>query len=358
MAKNIISDLSRFIDADPHATFWMGLDVHKRSYSVALLRSDGMLHNWTAPADPMKLVESIKKMDNRIMGACHESGPTGYTLARTLKSKGIPTIVAAPTKIPRSVSPGSKTDRLDCIKLAIYASKGLIKPIAIPSPKEESERALMRRRHQLADDIRRCKQRIKALFLFCGYDEPEALKYWRKDSNDILQQIPFPEAEKMVMDSYLRNLEFCKHEQKKIESQLDAISQKSEHNTIVSLLMTIPGVGFITAMTFHLELFNPERFDREEEVASYLGLSPTVKHSGEKNPRGHLVPVGQKRLRSLLVEASWMWVSKDSYAAGLYRKFIAKSGIPQKAITAVARKLAIILWRLSIERRAYRNIAA
>ena len=46
------------------------------------------------------------------------------------------------------------------------------------------------------------------------------------------------------------------------------------------------------------------------------------------------------------------------YAAGLYRKFIAKSGIPQKVITAVARKLAIILWRLSIEKRAYRNIAA
>ena len=155
----------------------------------------------------------------------------------------------------------------------------------------------------------------------------------------------------------MRNLEFCKQEQKIIESQLDTVSQHPEHNTIVSSLMTIPGVGFITAMTFHLELFNPERFNREEEVTSYLG-SPTVKHSGEKNPQGHLVPVGQKRLRSLLIEASWMWVSKDSYAAGLYRKFIAKSGIPQKAITAVARKLAIILWRLSIEKRAYRNIAA
>ena len=189
-------------------------DVHKQSHSIALLRSDGMLHNWTAPADPLKLIESIRKFNNRIMGACHESGPTGYALARTLKSKGIPTIVAAPNKIPRSVSPGSKTDRLDCIKLAIYASKGLIKPIAIPTPKEESERALIRRRHQPADDIRRCKQRIKALFLFCGYDEPQALKYWRKNSKKILQQIPFPEAEKMVMNGYLRNLEFCKQEQK------------------------------------------------------------------------------------------------------------------------------------------------
>jgi transposase len=88
-----------------------------------------------------------------------------------------------------------------------------------------------------------------------------------------------------------------------------------------------------------------------------LGLAPTVKHSGEKNPRGHLVPVGQKRLRSLLIEVSWIWVAHDKYAANLYHKLLGKTGIPQKAIAAVARKLAIILWRLSIEKRAYRFVA-
>jgi len=358
MAKKSISDLSKFIDIDPEAQFWMGMDVHKRSYYIALMRTDGVIHTWSAPADPLKLLSSISKFKTKILGICYEAGPTGFSLARTLQAAKIPTIVAAPNKIPRPASPGSKTDKLDCTKLAIYASKGLLKPIAIPSIKNESERALIRRRHQLTDEIRRCKQRIKALFLFCGYEEPQALIHWSKSSGEILHSIPFPEAEKMVLDSYIRNLEFCKNERKIIETQLDEISHRPEHSQIVSSLMTVPGVGFITAMTFHLELFNSDRFNREEEVSSYLGLSPTVKHSGEKHPRGHLVPVGQTRLRSLLIEASWMWVSKDSYAAGLYRKFISKSGIPQKAITAVARKLAIILWRLSIEKRAYTNIAA
>jgi len=358
MAKTSISGLIKFIDADPNAKFWMGMDVHKRSYSIALLRTDDSIHTWTTPANPEELIKTIKKLNIHILGACHESGPTGFALVRALRAVGVPTIVAAPSKIPRAVSPGSKTDRLDCIKLAVYSSKGMIKSIAIPSPTEESERALIRRRHQLTDEIRRCKQRIKALFLFCGYEEPQALKHWSKKSNQVLHSIPMQESEKFVLDSHLRNLDFCKKEQKIIESQLNTISQRPVHNKIITSLMTVPGVGFITAITFHLELFNPERFNREDEVVSYLGLAPTVRHSGEKHPRGHLIPVGQTRLRSLLIEASWMWVAKDSYAAGLYRKYYSKSGIPQKAIAAVARKLAIILWRLSIEKRAYINMAA
>ena len=105
-----------------------------------------------------------------------------------------------------------------------------------------------------------------------------------------------------------------------------------------------------------MELFRPELFQRGKEVTSYLGLAPTVRHSGEKTPRGYLAPCGQKRLRPLLIEAAWMWRTKDAKAGELYNKLLSKTGIPQKAITALARRLAIILWRLSIEQRTYRPI--
>ena len=125
---------------------------------------------------------------------------------------------------------------------------------------------------------------------------------------------------------------------------------------MIRSLTSVPGVGKVVATTFHTEIFRPERFNRSEEIASYLGLAPTVRHSGERTPRGHLVPVGQTRLRSLLIEAAWMWRAKDSYAHELYNKLLSKTGIPQKSIAALARRLAIILWRLSIEQRAYRPI--
>lgn len=353
MATSIISEAKDLISYDINAPVWIGLDVHKRSYAVALKIGDYSPLTWTAPANPEKLVNTLSSAGLHPNGVCYEAGPTGFSLARVLQNSDIPVIIAAPSKVPRSVSPGSKTDRLDCIKLALFASKGLIHPIAIPSVTAESERALLRRRHQLTDGIRKCKQRIKAQFLFHGFPEPPELKYWSKESPKVLIKAGLPAGAQSRLKSHVRELVFLMDERKIIDRELHQISTNSEHCKTIEALRSVPGVGLIVAMTFHLELFDPNRFSRKEEVASFLGLAPLVHHSGERNPRGHIVPIGQQRLRSLLVEASWTWVSKDDGAGKLYRKLLGRTGIPQKAITAVARKLAIILWRLSIEQRTY-----
>jgi hypothetical protein len=60
----------------------------------------------------------------------------------------------------------------------------------------------------------------------------------------------------------------------------------------------------------------------------------------------------------LLIEAAWMWQHRDEYARNLYHRFLGRMGIAQKAIAAVARKLAVILWRLYVERRPYRTVAS
>lgn len=178
-----------------------------------------------------------------------------------------------------------------------------------------------------------------------------------QDERDDSAVSPVPRAAKLTLQSHARELMFLKEELANVDGELKHLCQDPDRVQIFQALTSVPGVGPITATSFLLELFNPERFERGEQVASYLGLAPTVHHSGERTPRGRLVPVGQKRLRSLLVEAAWRWIARDSYANGLYRKFLSRSGIPQKAIAAVARKLAVILWRLSVEQRAYRSAA-
>jgi len=354
MAKYSLSALESFITAYQSEPFWLGIDVHKRTYHVALLRADGKTHAFATQACPNALTTQLHQLGILIAGVAYEAGPTGFSLARAFEEKYIPVLVAAPSKIPRSVSTGAKTDRLDCLKLAHFASKGLIRPIAIPTEQEEAHRGLMRRRHQLTDRIRQSKQRIKGFLLYHGIDEPESVKYWRTDFAERLCELPLPAEGQLTIDSHVRELNFLKNELSTVTSQLDQINLKPEHRPAIRALSSVPGVGKVVATTFHLELFRPERFNRGEEVASYLGLAPTVRHSGEKTPRGSLVPVGQTRLRSLLIEAAWIWRSKDANAAELYNKLLGKTGIPQKAITALARKLAIILWRLSIEQRAYR----
>lgn len=266
-------------------------------------------------------------------------------------------IVAAPSKIPRSVSPGAKCERLDCLKLAEYAAKGMLKSIAIPTPEEEAHRALLRRRHMIVDTVRRCKQRIKGLLLFLGIEEPKELERWQQGVENALRSLPIEPSALESLKSYLRELKY-QEELRRVEHQLKTVQKPQEVAINIACLQSVPGVGPTVATTFALELFRPERFKRPEEVTSYLGLAPVVRHSGNKTPSGRLVPVGQTRLRSLLIEAAWMWRTRDQYADSIYRRLLGKTGIAQKAIAALARRLAVILWRLCTEHRRYRQVMA
>ena len=356
MATISLSALQSFVAPYHFEPFWIGIDVHKRSYHLALLRADAKTFTLVVSASPEKLVEQLRDLGIKIVGVAYEAGPTGFSLARALQAEHIPVIVAAPSKVPRSISAGAKTDRLDCLKLALFASKGLLRPIAVPTPQEEAERALCRRRHQLVDSIRRCKQRIKGFLLYHGFKETESLRKWHTDYPDQIAALPLETEGRLTIETHLRELTFLENELRCVNDQLEHMNRHPRHQPVIRSLTSVPGVGKTVATTFHTDLFRPERFDRGEEIASYLGLAPNVRQSSEHASHGHLIPVGQTRLRSLLIEAAWIWRARDPYAQKIYNRLLSKTGVPQKAIAALARRLAIILWRLSIEQRVYRPI--
>ena len=156
-----------------------------------------------------------------------------------------------------------------------------------------------------------------------------------------------------VLDDYLEELRHMRIKLASLEKKMAAHTAQV-HQAKMAALRSVPGVGRIVACSYLSELFRPERFERGEEVAAYLGLAPFVRHSGEKTPNGRIRPTGQTRLRSLLMEAAWIWKRRDSGIQAYYSRMLRNTGVVQKAITAVARKLAIILWRLALEQRAYR----
>jgi len=348
MAQSLLARINTFLEAFEGQEIHVGVDVHKQSYSVAVRRADGACETWVAPAKPYDFVRTILDFGTPIGSIAYEAGPTGFALARALEDAGLPCIVAAPSKIPRPVSPGSKTDRLDCIKLAEYAAKGMLKCIAIPTRQEEAERSLLRRRFQLVDELKRTKLRIKSLLLSMGVEEPEGLAKWSKQAVLDLSVLQLEPVAKLTLDSHLRQLGWVQSELGEVMKSLRAVAQSDRHKDAVDRIMSIVGVGITVALAFRLELFRPERFNRHEEVTSYLGLAPTVRHSGDRSPRGRLVPVGQKRLRSLLVEAAWLWQGKVPEVKARYNALVSRSGLPQKAIAAMARRLAVVLWRLSL----------
>jgi len=348
MAKLKVSSVYRFVEAFSGETIWIGVDVHKLSFSVALLRPDGAIKDWTCPADVPSLTHLIASLPAQIGAVCYESGPTGFGLARNLEAAGIRTIVAAPSRIPRPITATNKTDSLDCRKLAELAASGLLRPIAIPSIENEAFRALERRRHQLTDSLRRVKQRIRSLLLCLGKSEPAGLDHWSKTAVAALQQIELASGAKDTLDSLLEELSYLVHAQRKVDQRLRIISREQDEARRIAAMRSVPGVGEVVATTFAAEVYHPERFNRSEEVTAYLGLAPVMRQSGGSKGKATLRPVGQKRLRSLLIEAAWVWKQRDNWAKEFYNRIYSRHGVAQKAIAALARKLAALLWKLSL----------
>lgn len=348
MVKLSVSSVHRFVEAFSNESVWIGVDVHKRSYSVALLRPDGMIKDWTCPADVVAFTQLIASLPVHIGAVCYESGPTGVDLARSLEAKDIKVIVAAPSRIPRPVAATNKTDSLDCRKLAELAASGLLKPISISTVAEEGFRALERRRHQLTDSLRRVKQRIRSFLLYLGKPEPQTIDHWGKAAIAELHKLDLAPGAKDVLESLLDELGYLVGAQRKVDQRLRIISREQDEARRIAAMRSVPGVGEVVATSFAAEIYRPERFNRSEEVTAYLGLAPVIRQSGGSKGKATLRPVGQKRLRSLLIEAAWIWKQKDEWARNFYNRIYSRSGVSQKAIAALARKLAALLWKLSL----------
>ena len=122
----------------------------------------------------------------------------------------------------------------------------------------------------------------------------------------------------------------------------------------VQVLLTITGVGLISAAATWAILGEPHRFPRAKQVARYAGFDPSIVQSGEQHRQGRISKAGSPLLRTLLVEAAHSLASWDSGPLGqFYARKAQEVGSP-KAIIALARKLLIVAWRMLQTGEVYR----
>jgi transposase len=335
---------------------WIGVDVHKVSYAVAILDEGGQRLEFSTPAEPKGLLLQLLKMGMTIKVLAYESGPTGYSLAWVCQEMGIPVLVAAPSRIPRPVSKTGKTDRLDSMKLAEFLARDMLKGIAVPSREEFSLREMERARQRLVKKRKEARQNIRAFLLRNGLEDPVGLDNWSGTALQALREMPLPEYLRLSLDSYLEEHSYILESLAKITKQLGKAAIEQGHGEQINNLRTIPGVGMTIAHTFTSEIFRPERFKRAEDICAYVGLAPISNHSGSGKEKAWLRPVGQRYLRSILVESAWRLIAIEPHYRNFYNRIRNKSGMSQKAITAVARKLLVLIWRIAIEARPYRTV--
>ena len=338
---------------------FVGVDVHKLTYHVALWsRERGLLASWVQPADAQVLEKHLSPIEPAMLRIVYEAGPTGFGLARWFLSRGVSIKIIAPSQIP--VLPGrqAKTDGLDCRKLAIYESKGLLHKINIPSESEEADRQVVRHREQRVRKRRRCMQQIKSFLLQHGITEPVGLKDWSAYAVVALRELKLSPQIEFCLHSLLDELEWHNRQVRKVTAQITALARSERHRQAFEHLCSIPGVGLITAMTFRTEFPQPERFHKETQIARIVGLAPSVWQSGNTKRTGPIMKSGNARVRAVVVEAAWRWIRGDEAARRKYGHLLGNTGNAKKAIVAMARRLVICMWRISSRQTPYQRLAA
>jgi transposase len=162
---------------------------------------------------------------------------------------------------------------------------------------------------------------------------------------------------RFCLDLLLDELAHAQEQVQRVTARLKELAETERHHKATAVMTSVPGIGVVTAAAFRLELPEPQRFDHEGQVARMIGLAPQVRQSGETRREGGLLKSGNARLRTVLVEAAWRWVRYDEEAASRYRRLVGNTGSGKKAIVAMARRLGVLLWRLSVRGESYRSAA-
>jgi transposase len=340
----------------PEETVHVGIDVHKKTYSVTLWseQRQALVTRWTQPAIPAVLVQSLAKYRENIEHAVYEAGPTGYELVRALRAAGFCADVIAPSRTPKTTGQEAKSDRLDSRKLAMWSAKNLLQPIRVPTNEQEEDREIFRARNDAVKKRRRIKQQIKSFLPARAIEEPPGLSHWSLQAVAALRAVELGALLRFRLHMLLGDLDHCDAQVRKADGALRELAQTERHAKLNETLQSVPGVGPVTAAAIATELIAPERFDNGREVAAMAGLAPLVTRTGDTTRQGPLMKCGNARLRTILIEAPWRWKAQDLWAGELYRHLAANTGNPKKAIAAVARRLLIVLWRMSVTGEPYR----
>jgi transposase len=259
---------------------------------------------------------------------------------RLLAECGIELWVADPAKVRAAAPRKQKTDRRDAELLLELLGDGRLEKMRIwvPTSGERDVRRLVLHRHRLVQMQTRVKNQLQAVAMNEGVRQKR--KLWTEKGRAQLQALELmPWA-----DQQRRNLlEVLDDLQGRIAPLDGAVEQEAEARPEVRRLRTHPGVGPVVGLMYRLTILEPTRFASSRQVASYLGLIPSERSSGERQRLGHISKQGNAVLRGLLVEAAHIAVRYDPGWRRHYRRLAMKKNRSIAAV-AIARKLAVRLW--------------
>jgi transposase len=331
----------------------IGLDVHARVYA-AVAQFDHLLPKPARRLAPKQFVPWVEQL----LGAGHtvhvvyEACGFGFTLYRELKVLGAHCYVIAPRKLDEHCT-GVKSDPRDATTLCQRLSRYLegntreLAIIRVPSEAEEQARHVSRQRQQLVQLRQKLEAQGRSLLVSHSLPSPA---HWWKDQT-------WSRLSRLLPGWIIIRLEVHRPALLTLQQQISALTAQLE----AAAPADVPaGVGKLTTVMLTREICSWERFANRRAISSYTGLCPGERTSGSKRVPGRVTKRGNPRLRAALVECAWRMVRFQPNYPPVKKRLAILAPQPRgaratgaqrkKAIVAVARHLAVDLWRIHTAR--------
>jgi len=323
---------------------YVGLDVHKKSWTVSIYSDELELEHFSQPPKAEVLERRLKKnYPGATYLSVYEAGYCGYWIHRKLLQYGIQNIVVNPADVPTSnKEKRRKRDSVDARKLSKMLRQGELVKIYIPSEEQEQDRKLIRTFEATTKKTTRCKNQIKSILSLFGIeiDDEKIKSHWSRAYIKEIEEIS-KKAENSLSISlrcHLKELMNLREIKLEIAKEVRKLSKTERYRKNCNILITVPGISTISAMILLSEIGDINRFKDLDHLCSYVGITPDESSSGEKETVTGITQRKNAHLRRIITESSWIATRKDPAMLSNYKKYISQMH-KNKAIIKIARKL-------------------
>lgn len=335
-------------------TMYAGLDVSDKTTHICVVDGDGaVLRRDVVASDPEVLAKWLGKHCRGLVRVVLETGTLSAFLYHGLVERAVP-IECICARHAKGVLAAriNKSDVHDAEGLAQLARTGWFKRVHMKASATHIDRAALRIRAQLITTRVAMGNQLRGLLKLFGLRLGAARTPGKRRERLVALYQQRPDLESLFAP-LVASIEVIE-EQLRASNQL--LEERASADPVCARLMSVPGVGPITALTFTASIEDPRRFARSEDVGAYAGLVPRRSQSGERDVRGYISKAGDPMLRRSLYEAANIMLCRVQrpFALQQWGQRIAETKGNKRARIAVARKLAVLLHSLWLNETEFR----
>ena len=323
-----------------------GLDVHKDSVYATVMSYGGEVIERRKLSGKDEVVSFLGRYP--IDKVAMESSTSIVPVYRALKGKGYNVLVSHPKKTRLIAESRIKTDRVDSWAVTELARLDALPLSYVPPDDIAVLREKVRRRAFLVRMRSKLKVKIKVDLTINGLTPPSEYGLFTRKGLEWLHSL-----ESDAVESYLPVLFTLTIQIERLSKELRSMAPEDED---VRLLMTIPGVGYYSALLVKSEIGDISRFPDGEKLCSYAGLVPSVSSSGGHTRRGSITKEGSRWLRWIMVESVRIHIKYDTSISRAYHAIAERKG-SGIAKVAAARRLLMCCYSVLRNRQPYHDPA-